>query len=214
MAGNKWFISDLHLGHNKIAALREYVSTEAHDIAVIQGLQIVPNKDILYILGDCFMNPKGDEAKQYMDQIPCEDIRLIKGNHDQIDGVKGIGGLFSYVYDSKMVKICGHNTWLHHYPTAYWPESHTGAFHLYGHVHGGREADLNRMMPGRRSMDVGVDRAMLHFEHPPMPFCDEYVYEMLINRPGHDAVKGISIAEQDVRARSDYELSYSNWHLW
>ena len=207
MGGVKWFISDCHFGHHKIAELRGFVSTDEHDRRIMAGInECVEKTDILYFLGDMFMNPKGTFLDDTMGQIVCQDKRLIRGNHDNKKDVIALISHMTQIYDTKMVKVKGHNCFLSHYPHAYWPESHTGAFHLYGHVHGGREADMDAMMPGRRSMDVGIDTSM-ELLGQPMPFCDAYVYDTMIQRPCHDCVKGISIAEADARARREHELS-------
>jgi hypothetical protein len=43
-----------------------------------------------------------------------------------------------------------------HYPHAYWPRSHKGCLHVYGHVHAEREATLDAALPGRRSPVDGL----------------------------------------------------------
>jgi calcineurin-like phosphoesterase family protein len=42
---------------------------------------------------------------------------------------------------------------------AIWNKSHRGAWHLYGHSHANAEEGLNKLMPERKSFDVGVDNA-------------------------------------------------------
>jgi calcineurin-like phosphoesterase family protein len=44
-----------------------------------------------------------------------------------------------------------------HYPMLSWDALHHGGIHLYGHSHGRYEGELDKIFPGRRSMDVGVD---------------------------------------------------------
>jgi calcineurin-like phosphoesterase family protein len=47
-----------------------------------------------------------------------------------------------------------------HYGMRTWPKAHYGAFHLYGHSHGGLKNDLGELLqqtPQGRCMDVGVD---------------------------------------------------------
>jgi len=82
-------------------------------------------------------------------------------------------------------KVNGQRCWLSHYPHAYWPASHKGSFHLYGHTHDQREATLDAVFPGRRSHDAGLDTAFRRFGVH-RPFTEMEVFDYLINRPGHD----------------------------
>lgn len=72
---------------------------------------------------------------------------------------------------------------LSHYVQAVWNQSHRGAWMLYGHSHASAESWLDAAMPGRRSIDVGVDNAYRVLgEYRPFSF-DE-LNEILSGRPG------------------------------
>jgi calcineurin-like phosphoesterase family protein len=80
-----------------------------------------------------------------------------------------------------------HQVFISHYPHAYWPSSHHGSFHFYGHCHTQREETLDQVFPGRRSIDVGVDNAALLFNDY-IPLSERCLIDYLIQQPGHDPV--------------------------
>jgi len=78
---------------------------------------------------------------------------------------------------------------LTHCAHAVWEGSHQGSWHLYGHSHATAEKALNDFMPGRRSIDVGVDNAFIVFgEYRPIAF-DE-INEIFQQLPGNSIDKG------------------------
>jgi calcineurin-like phosphoesterase family protein len=105
------------------------------------------------------------------------------GNHDKRAQTEAV---FGRVWDHYMVKTGGKLLWAFHYPTAYWPQSHYGAFHCFGHIHDNleHEAAMDLAFPARRSMDVGVDAAKRRLGDY-RPFATEEVLGFLDGRPGH-----------------------------
>jgi len=176
----KWFTSDTHFGHEAILNMgykRAFENIHVHDEVLIETINsyVGPN-DILYHLGDfSWPNPKNILAR-----IKCKDVRLIIGNHDRHVHE------FKYASDVDMIKIGEQKVFLSHYPHAYWPSSHYGSFHLYGHMHMQRERTLNDMLGvSRRSMDVGVDQADALFGRY-RPFSEVEIMLLLNPRTGHD----------------------------
>jgi calcineurin-like phosphoesterase family protein len=115
------------------------------DDTIIKNFNAIlkPN-DELYILGDtCFT---GRDLRGYMANIPGQKFCIL-GNHDpkQFDS-----NIFAWVKDVKMIKVGEQHIFLSHYAHRQWPQSHYGAWHLYGHDHGTLE-DFGM------STDVGVD---------------------------------------------------------
>ncbi len=117
----------------------------------------VGENDILYHLGDFGMPGRHNYYRQcaeYRRRIRCRNVFLIWGNHDEEE----IEPLFTKVYgltkkrlnNSKYAVLC-------HYAMAIWEKSHRGNIQLYGHSHSTAEPWLDSVMPGRRSMDVGID---------------------------------------------------------
>jgi calcineurin-like phosphoesterase family protein len=151
----KWFISDLHLDNKRLfeGFRKDHFGTmEAWQEAMIDGIRrSVRKTDQLFLLGDIAYDPK--ELFRWRRKMPGQ-VWLIKGNHDPSDAAceRVFGRQFRYGFETK---IAGTRYWLSHYPHAFWPDSHNGSCHLYGHCHGKREETLDTWMPQRRSMEGG-----------------------------------------------------------
>lgn len=148
-----YFIADTHFGcENLVANTRTgFANIEEHDQTIIDGINArVDRKDRLVICGDfCRKDPQ-----KYRARIKCREVWLILGNHDKPSWAK----CFSRCSLGEMIKLSPEfKVWASHYPHAYWPSSHHGVGHVYGHCHSQREATLDKAFPGRRSIDVGVD---------------------------------------------------------
>lgn len=178
-----FFTADLHLNHEKVILFttRPFKSIVEHDEYVIARINNrVGQKDRLYVLGDVSWRAVGQE----LGKIVCKDIHLIWGNHDR----QNFGKWFKTAEDVTEIKIGEQKVFLSHYPHAFWPSSHRGSMHLYGHCHSQREETLDKAFPGRRSMDVGIDNAWkLLGEY--CPFSEGEIMDILGPRPGHDSVE-------------------------
>lgn len=178
-----FFTADTHLAHDGILGItfRKFPTIEDHNEAIIDGINsTVGVNDRLFILGDfCW---RAEES--WFSRIKCKNTQLIFGNHDKAK----LGKLFQTAEDTTEIKLQGHKIFLSHYPHAYWPASHHGSLHLYGHVHSQREATLDAAFPGRRSMDCGVDNAKFLLGQY-RPFSEDEVIQILTARPGHDQVE-------------------------
>lgn len=131
--------------------------------------RVQPN-DILYHLGDFCFGPNKhiyEVAQKFRDRINCKTVYLIWGNHD--DHI--IAPLFTNTYERTTVRWNGKRIIVDHYAAAVWNKSHRGTWQLYGHSHASAEHRMDAFMPGRRSMDVGVDNAKLILgEYRPFSF--------------------------------------------
>jgi calcineurin-like phosphoesterase family protein len=181
-----YFTADPHFDHENVIGMsdRPFASIEEHNDIILDNInRFVMFQDRLFVLGDFAWRG----AASFLNRIRCKNIHLILGNHDKAS----VGKLFKSVELGAEVKIGEgdgkHKVWLSHYPHAYWPASHYGSFHLYGHVHAEREETLDLCFPGRRSMDVGVDNAMLRLGQY-RPFCEDEIIWCLGRQPGHDPV--------------------------
>ena len=179
----KWFTADNHFDHAKIIGKMGrdggYATVDDHNRALIDNLNsYVERTDFLYILGDFAFQ----RAPYWRSQIRCKNIVFVKGNHDRT-----LGSLraFGTVREQVVLKMGADKAYLSHYPHAYWPSSHYGSFHFYGHCHRQREGTLDSLFPGRRSIDVGVDNAW-HYFRCHRPFSEMELREILQDRPGHD----------------------------
>lgn len=179
-----FFMADPHLDHEGVLEMsgRLFRNIVEHNDCMIDCInRWVGVNDRLYMLGDVAWN----SVDNYLDRIVCKDIHLIWGNHDKANFGKKFKTAEKYLEIKIGKKPDQKKVFLSHYPHAYWPASHHGAFHLYGHCHRQRESTLDFCFPGRRSMDVGVDNALeLMGEYK--PFSENDVLHFLGGRPGHD----------------------------
>lgn len=169
-----YFTSDTHFGHKNICRgtsqwgsfeegsshqnTRDFDTLEEMNYALVKGINdnIGPD-DELWHLGDWSFGGF-DNIKKFKDQLICQNIHLIYGNHDHHveNNKQGCQGYFKSVQYYKELSIEGHKIVLLHYGLRVWNKSHHGAIHLYGHSH-------NTLPPHGKSMDVGVDVAFEKF---------------------------------------------------
>lgn len=147
---NYWFTSDTHFGHAKMIEPkpdgmgRPWGTVEEMDEALIsQWNARVKRRDIVYHLGDLFWRSGREYHKRLNGRV-----YLCEGNHDRLNAENR--AWLVAVYGSKLLKLGGRLIWLSHYGHRVWPHSHYGAWHFFGHSHGG----LPRV---GASLDVGVD---------------------------------------------------------
>jgi calcineurin-like phosphoesterase family protein len=178
------FTADLHLDHENVLEMsgRLFRNIVEHNDCMIDIInRHVQENDRLYILGDVSWTA----IDNYLARLKCKDVHLVWGNHDK----QNFGKHFKSHQDVLEIKIGKKpnqiKVFLSHYAHAYWPASHHGAFHLYGHTHRQREETLDTAFPGRRSIDVGVDNA-LHILGEYRPFSEYDIVRILGARPGHD----------------------------
>ena len=187
---NIYFSSDFHYHHSGIVKgssswdnldnCRPFETLEEHDKVLIDNInQTVGKNDILFSLGDwSFGNYKNNEnitnIKKFREQIKCETIHHILGNHCQeIRKNKGSSrDLFTSISDYLEITVVEHpleqnekplkqEIILSHYSFRTWNKSSHGSWMLYGHSHG------NLPDIGGKTMDVGVDT---HTEFKPYSY--------------------------------------------
>lgn len=197
-----WVVGDPHFGHDNILnfAHRPFHCIEEHDEHLISQINFyVARTDRLIIAGDVAWK----DPQKYRMQIKCKQVDIVWGNHDK----KSWAPCFSNCYDNLMLKLGDDwKLFISHYPHAYWPESHRGQLHVYGHVHDAREETLDRVFPGRRSMDVGFDTAKRILGEY-RPFCTDEILNLLKNRPGHDT---LDYYQQFDEHRRTYQIDSQN----
>ena len=156
-----WLTADSHLGHTNILKYcpRPFSSVEEMDVALINNINsVVQSDDTLYHLGDFTFGIQ--KVKFYRDQIKCQNIVLVRGNHDPhkkngephhvlLDNFQAVHDLYRLRanHNGKELRII-----LCHYAMRTWNGSHNGSMHLFGHSHGSMPDD-----PRSLSCDVGVD---------------------------------------------------------
>ena len=186
----KWFVADLHFDNKELFPGTRGSSFEDmdewRDVLLTSIHLYVQPCDTLYILGDFTYTRKA--MVKYRQILPKKvNFFLIRGNHDpSLDTCKKIFGQYN-ARDTMEVRVKDMPTWLSHYPHAYWPKSHYGAFHLYGHMHGMREHTMDCNEPRRRSMDVSPENIHRHVGRWG-PINEQEVFEILMKKDGHDPV--------------------------
>lgn len=145
---NIWFTSDTHYGHANIIKYcnRPFKNIREMDEGLIElHNECVGPSDVVYHLGDFSFSR---ESSKYLKRLNGAEYHLILGNHDKRKLLTDAG--FTSINDVKKIHNGEYTFWLSHYAHLRWPHSHHGAFHLFGHSHGGLEGH-------GRSMDIGVD---------------------------------------------------------
>lgn len=133
--------------------------------------KIVGKNDTLWHLGDFAFGRTHyvNDCLNYRNKIRCKNVNIIWGNHDKPHLIKHL--FKSDAYLIPRYKWNKQTFFLTHYAPAVWDKSHRGSIALYGHSHANAEKRLDKIMPDRRSMDVGVDNAYrLTGEYRPFSF--------------------------------------------
>jgi calcineurin-like phosphoesterase family protein len=140
--GNKvWFISDLHLGHDKDFVLkpRGFNSVEEMNKTLIDNINLVVDElDTLYILGDLVLCPI-EEARYWLSQIKCLKVVVIIGNHDTDNRLQLYNELGFAVQFGGRLKYGKYHFFLSHYPTLTENDGEEKLMlanvNIYGHTH-------------------------------------------------------------------------------
>lgn len=170
--GGKW-----HNGNWKDSASTWKISKESVELtntALINNINaIVKPEDTLIHAGDfaCW-NEKNEhyanQCREIRNRINCKNIMITWGNHDN---QRLISHLFQESGSEFLVRIQGKTIHVCHCAHTVWYDSHRGALHCYGHSHATVEEALEKLMPERRCLDVGVDNAArLQKTHRPFLF--------------------------------------------
>lgn len=127
---NLFFISDLHMGHEKlIKNLRGFSSVEEHDNLIIENWNRRVNKrDVVWVLGDLTMENNNYDFLDKLNGIKF----VVLGNHDKPNHVNDLLKKVNKV--GGMVKLGKYSVVLTHCPIH---ESEIDRFKLniHGHVH-------------------------------------------------------------------------------
>ena len=170
----KYFTSDLHFGHKKVAGLRGYDDVLKHDIAIRDTLkETLKPEDELFILGDLVGRADAWHwALLLVRSIPLRAVHLIAGNHDPVHPASSKFGdymqsglrTFDTIAPFRRVRIAkGEHAMLSHFPYTrerggadprwlQWRLRDEGALLLHGHTH-----EATRVNPGGREIHVGWD---------------------------------------------------------
>lgn len=174
---NIWFTSDSHYNHTNLVrgttnwrdkegniplnSVRDFDTVEEMNDLMVKNINDhVNSDDWLFHLGDwsVWWGDK-DYAKVLFDQINCENIVLILGNHDtKIRKSEYHKELFHSVHDYLELRVTNgddKDTFiLSHYPILSWNGFYRGSYMLHGHQH--LKGEKRFCSRNNRRMDVGL----------------------------------------------------------
>lgn len=116
----------------------------------------VQKSDTLWCLGDWSFGGKKSyyaNSKWFRDQLDCQNIYLVRGNHDRDE----IFDLFKGTYEQIIIRVGSQKLILNHFPLITWAGA---SLHLHGHVHNlFANTDFHplRKPQAYRGIDVGFD---------------------------------------------------------
>lgn len=189
-AGGKW-----HNGSWKGPRENKYKispqGVEIQDNTLIDLINAtVPADAHLVHVGDFCLAPKDSSGwpayaarvKAYRDRINCRKVSILWGNHDAPGPITDYFHWTGWKGQIELKKldtviVCDHTM------NGVWDLSHRGSMHVYGHTHAEIEPFAELAMPGRRSMDVGVDNAAKLLGQY-RPFRLKEVTDLLKDKPG------------------------------
>ena len=117
----------------------------------------VGKKDALWILGDVGWFKNRNQVTDFYNQLNCNRIYLVVGNHDQVNLYLYSNNLLAGVYDQAIINVGKHVVHLNHYAMMRWDQSHHGSYHLFGHSHGQLNNFIAEKFPQYKMLDVGID---------------------------------------------------------
>jgi calcineurin-like phosphoesterase family protein len=173
-----WFVSDLHVGHNKPFILNPRFYNNVNEAVQhtfdMMYSHIGPD-DILFNLGDmvCGAGANSEEYAKRVITIPCKQHYYIWGNHSA--GIKGLYDkvrndiglladdidMYPLPYPNSPFIFLGHYAEvfidstpvvLTHYPIASWNHMGDGGYNIHGHCHRNLKEDGTI-----KRLDVGWD---------------------------------------------------------
>ena len=125
----RYWIADLHLGHDKVAKIRGFEDASYHDEIITSQLTNLKSGDEVWVLGDISSGKPEDEdyALGTLQNITVfEGVRfhLIAGNHDSVSSIHRNGfkkqavwlDVFDSIQQFAVMKLNGARVLMSHYP--------------------------------------------------------------------------------------------------
>lgn len=174
-----FFTSDEHYGHRNIIEYvkRPFQNAEIQTESLISEFnrKVSPN-DHTWHLGDLIWQSLTEQEAYSILRRLNGTHSLIYGNHDKvIQRSEFLQSMFRDIHDLISLNVSNKQKLvLCHYAMRIWPNSHKGAWHLFGHSHGAVEGE-------GLSFDIGVDGIA---QYAPMSL-DEVRDEMMRRKQHH-----------------------------
>lgn len=125
---SRYWIADLHLGHEKVAEIRGFKSYQEHDEYILNQLSKLTTGDMLWVLGDISSgSSKGEDYALWILQNEVKaPMHLIAGNHDSVSSIHRQGykkqrewlETFDSIQQFGRLRMGGHHVLMSHYPYA------------------------------------------------------------------------------------------------
>lgn len=158
--GKVLFISDLHLGSQRIMELchRPFKTLDEQDEAIARNWRnAVKEEDTVYILGDA---AEGDYERviRIFSSLPGRKI-LVVGNHDDEESILHYRrhGLFDHITNYAKTEIEKRDVILFHYPIMDWENRQFGSILVYGHIHNKDMEDIKNYYKDKPCYNCGAD---------------------------------------------------------
>lgn len=158
-----WLTSDLHLNHERMIgyAHRPFADVDEMGVTLVRNInERLGVDDTLWILGDvCMGQDKPARCASFLSRLTCQDVRLVRGNHDPKDVDALLAAGFVEVFDLTEISLGGRQkATLCHYPMLSWNRRARGSLMLHGHIHSeGVAYNEGNRQEGTLRYDVGVD---------------------------------------------------------
>lgn len=127
----RYWIADLHLGHEKVAKIRGFETVVEHDVLITSQLAALGPRDEVWVLGDISSGKPLDEdyALGTLQNISLHEgvkFHLIAGNHDSVSSIHRTGykeqrewlDTFESIQQFGRIRMGGHRVLMSHYPYA------------------------------------------------------------------------------------------------
>jgi len=175
---NIFISSDWHINHNKgfIFGTRGFQSIEAHDAWLLENINLkIEANDILFNLGDMFLNSTEESANAFLDKIKCQNIYYIWGNHESVPWKLYLQAKqqqypdveaeiypvkyknVTFLGDYQEISINKQHFVLCHYPLSVWNGHTINSICLCGHSHGSFVNSRPETTNKGKIIDVGID---------------------------------------------------------
>lgn len=162
---NTFFMSDPHFNHKNYCkgisnwvnkdCCRDFDSLDNMNSVVLESINKTVKEDShLFILGD-FLFGHRKNLEEFRNNIKCNNIYLIFGNHD--DKIRNARNVFNWSGNYLEIFLGKHLVCLFHYPISIWRECHKGSWLLCGHSHGTHFESTKNCKSTGKILDVGWD---------------------------------------------------------
>ena len=137
---SNYYISDLHLGNEKILSVRKQFNNldDYKNCIITNWNETVDSKDSIYIVGDLFDYYKKEDCVDFLKRVR-GNLVLIKGNHEEwlnYFNQYELFHFFSKIQDILTVKDNERQVTLCHYPMLEWNNhKNDDSYLIHGHIH-------------------------------------------------------------------------------